>query len=58
MTFLCLLSVSLKVHSISGALELLQEDSDRFNTLDKGTMKLSRKRGKGAEIMNDEVDED
>jgi hypothetical protein len=59
-----LLSVSLKVHSISGALELTQEDSDRFNTLDKGTVKfqaaikLSRKRGKGAEIMNDEVDKD
>jgi hypothetical protein len=64
MPFLCLLSVSPKVHSISGTLELTQEDIDRFNTLDKGSvkfkaaMKLSRKRGKGADIMNDEVDED
>ena len=63
MPFLCLLSVSPKVHSsISGTLELTQEDIDRFNTLDKGSekikaaMKLSRKRGpgKGAEIAVDE----
>jgi hypothetical protein len=64
MPFLCLLSVSLKVHPKSGTLELTQEDIDRFKALDKGSvkfqaaMKLSRKRGKGAGIMNDEVDED
>jgi hypothetical protein len=54
------LSVSPKVHSISGTLELTQEDSDLFNALDKGTAKfkdamtLSRKRGKGAESQNNE----
>ena len=64
MSFLCLLSVSPKVHSVSGTLELAQEDSDQFKTLDKGTakfkdaMKLSRKRGKGAETLNDELSEE
>lgn len=65
MSFLCLLSVSPKVHAQSSTLELTQEDSDRFKTLDQGTamfkdaMKLSRKRGKIAEaIVDEELDED
>ena len=64
MSFLCLLSVSPKVHSISSTLELTQENSNRFKTLDKGTakfkdaMKLLRKRGKGAETLNDEPSEE
>jgi hypothetical protein len=56
--------VSPKVHAQSGTLELTQEDSDRFNTLDQGTakfndaMKLSRKRRKAAEAIDEELDED
>jgi hypothetical protein len=59
-----LLSVPPRVHSISSTLELTQEDSDRFKTLEKGTakfkdaMKLSRKRGKGAETLNDELSDE
>lgn len=61
--FLCLLSTSPKVHTHSGTLELTQEDSNRFCTLDQGTarfkdaMKLSRKRKKAAGMMNEEFDE-
>ena len=64
MSFLCLLSVSPKVHLISGTLELTQEESDQFRTLEKGTakfkdaMKLSRKREKGAKTLNDELSEE
>ena len=57
--------MSPKVHAQSSTLELTQEDSDRFKTLDQGTamfkdaMKLSRKRGKIAEaIVDEELDED
>ena len=49
MSFLCLLSVPPKVHAKSSTLELTQEDSNRFKTLDQGigdAMKLSRKRRK------------
>ena len=64
MSFLCLLSVSPKVHAQSCTLELTPEDSDRFKTLDQGTakfkdaMKLSRKRKKVAEAIDGELDED
>jgi hypothetical protein len=52
MMFLTLLSSPPKVNPQSGTLELTQEDSNRFKTLDNGTtkfkdaMKLSKKRGK------------
>jgi hypothetical protein len=64
MSFLCLLSVSPKVHAKSSTLELTQEDSDRFKTLDQGTakfgdaMKLSRKRRKVAETIDEELDDE
>ena len=65
MSFLCLLSVSPKIHAQSSTLELTQEDSDRFKTLDQGTenfkdaMKLLRKRRKVlAETIDEELDED
>ena len=64
MSFLCLLSVSPKVHAQSSTLELTHEDSIQFKTLDQGTaqfkdaMKLSRKRRKVAEAIDEELDED
>jgi hypothetical protein len=60
--FLTLLLTSSKVHVQSGTLELLQEDTDRFATLDKGmvtfkvAMKLSKKRGNGKKKVDEEAD--
>jgi hypothetical protein len=56
----------MQVHTQSGALELTQEDSNRFKPFEDGVanlraaIKTSRKRQKVAEVINDseELDED
>lgn len=64
MSFLCLLSLPPKVHTQTGTLELTQEDSNRFKTLEDGVvnfqdaMKMSRKRQKVAEAIDEQFDED